>query len=73
MVTSMQPSAPNFLADETILQGYLLALRASGRAEKTVHTYASALEVLRRFCDGRGMSGIAALSTEHLREFFNHL
>ena len=73
MVTSMQPSAPNFLADETIVQGYLLALRASGRAEKTVDTYASALEVLRRFCDDRGMSGIAALSTEHLREFFNHL
>src|SRR3989304_5284944 len=62
--TSVQASAPNFLADETIVQGYLLALQASGRAEKTVHTYASALEVLRRFCDDRGIAWIAALSTE---------
>ena len=71
--TSVHPSASNILADEPCLTGYLLALRAAGRAEKTVNTYASALGVLRRFCDDRGMPALAALSTEHLREFFNQL
>ena len=71
--TRLHPSAPNFLADETIVQGFLLALRASGRAEKTVHTYASALEILRRFCDDQGMPELSELSTEHLREFINDL
>ena len=71
--TSLHPSAPNFLADETIVQGFLLALRASGRAEKTINTYTSALAILRRFCDEQGMPELPALSTEHLREFFNDL
>ena len=71
--TSLHPSAPNFLAEETIVQGYLLALRATGRAEKTIDTYTEALAILRRFCDDQGMPELAALSTEHLREFFNDL
>ena len=45
--TSVQASAPNFLEDEPAVAGYLLALRASGRADKTVHTYAQSLETLR--------------------------
>ena len=73
VTTSVHPSAPNILADEPCLTGYLLALRAAGRAEKTVNTYASALGVLRRFCHDRGMPALTALSTEHLREFFNQL
>jgi len=65
--TSVQPSAANFLEDEPAVAGYLLALRASGRADKTVHTYAQSLEAIRRFSVGRGMPALAALSTEHLR------
>ncbi len=65
--TSLHPSAPNFLAEETIVQGFLLALRASGRAEKTIDTYTSALTILRRYCDDQGMPELAALSTEHLQ------
>jgi integrase/recombinase XerC len=71
--TRLHRSAPNFLADEPAVAGYLPALRASGRAEKTVHTYVSSLETLRRFSDERGMPSLVALSTEHLREFFNQL
>ena len=72
-VTSLHTGAPHFLADETIVQGFVLALRASGRADKTVDTYAYSLSLLRRFSDDRGMPPLESLSTEHIREFFNQL
>ena len=69
--SSLHASAPNFLDDERALQGYFLALRAGGRADKTIITYSSCLRILRGFCADRGMPPITVLSTEHLREFFN--
>ncbi len=71
--SSLHPSAPNFLTDEQALQGYFLALRAGGRAAKTISTYASSLKLLQEFSAARGMPAIAAVSAEHLREFFGDL
>lgn len=49
--------------------GFVLALRASGRSEKTAWTYQQALDQLQRFSDRAGMPPPEAMSAEHLREF----
>jgi site-specific recombinase XerD len=71
--TISTPSAPNFSAHLIGVDGFVLHLRALGRAEKTIDTYVYSLEALAPFCGGRGMPAVASLSTEHLREFFNEL
>jgi site-specific recombinase XerD len=71
--TSSKRRAPNFIEDGAAVDGFLLALRASGRAEKTLETYEYSIELLRRFCAERGMPPLVALSAEHLREFFHEL
>jgi len=69
--TSSTRSAPNFQGTLGWLDGFVLHLRAQGRADKTVHTYTSSLALLQGFSERRGMPALPDLSTEHLREFFN--
>ena len=71
--TSSTRSAPNFQGTLGWLDGFVLHLRAQGRADKTVHTYTSSLALLQGFTERRGMPALPNLSTEHLREFFNEL
>lgn len=48
---------------------FLLALRASGRSDRTAWTYQQALDQLQRFSRETGMPPPEAMSAEHLREF----
>jgi len=66
-------SAANLLDDETAINSFSLALRASGRKDRTEDTYVKALTYLQRFLIAKGMPAVAAVSTEHLREFFNSM
>ena len=72
-LTSLQPGAPNFSADEAVVDGFTLGLRAGGRAEKTLQTYGYSLKTLRRFQAARNMPPLIHLTTEHLREYFNEM
>lgn len=71
--TSSIASAPNFLNDDILVSGYLLALRAAGRSQKTIETYHDSVKILQQFCVERRMPALVALSTEHLREFLTAL
>jgi len=66
-------SAGNSLDDETAINSFSLSLRASGRKDKTEETYIKALTYLQRFLVAQGMPPIAAVTTEHLREYFNSM
>ena len=72
-LTTLHRGAPNFSEDEAAVQGFLLGLRASGRAEKTLQTYGYSLKTLRRFRAARNMPSLIHLTTEHLREYFNDM
>jgi site-specific recombinase XerD len=61
------------LDDQTAIASFSLSLRASGRKDRTEKTYVKALDYLQRFVVSQGMPPIAALSTEHLREYFNSM
>ncbi len=72
--TTLHRKAPNVtLPDEPLVTGWELAMRASGRADKTLTTYLDTLNALRRFLAERGMPGLTEVTTEHLREWFNDL
>jgi site-specific recombinase XerD len=58
------------LSDDAAAGGFLLALRAHGRRESTERAYKQALDGLRKFTQAKGMPPVAALTTEHLREYF---
>jgi len=50
--------------------GFLLALRATGRTQKTEETYRQALDQLEGFSRRMGMPSPEHMTAEHLREFF---
>ncbi|MDP2950088.1 MAG: tyrosine-type recombinase/integrase [Chloroflexota bacterium] len=62
--------AVSALSDDAAANGWLLHLRAAGRRGTTERAYRQALDYLRRFTQARGMPPLAALTTEHLREYF---
>jgi site-specific recombinase XerD len=73
MATSSIQGQPKVTADDALLTGYLLALRANGRKDKTQDTYRESVKALQRFLEERAMPPLAQVTTEHLREFFNSL
>ena len=53
--------------------GFLLALRAAGRSEKTATGYGESLDALQRFSAETGMPRPEHMTAEHIREFLLHL
>jgi site-specific recombinase XerD len=66
--TGSIPRSPNFLPDEIVVNGYLLALQATGGSPKTIATYQESIKILQQFCVERRMPLLVALTGEHLRE-----
>jgi site-specific recombinase XerD len=73
MATETYTEATRSVANFSTAAGFLLAVRASGRSEKTARVYRQSLEALERFRAARNMPPLEALTAEHLREFLLHL
>ena len=65
--------APNIAISATLRDGFALALRAEGKAPKTLVTYLESVDLLLEFVAERGMPDVSQLTSEHLREFIGHL
>ena len=63
----------NYAICATLRDGFALALKAEGRAPKTLRIYLQAVDALLAFADEKGMLGQGELTAEHLREFVSSL
>ena len=68
MVTGTANS-PSVTSHSDLIRGFLLHVRAGGRAERTAATYGENLRMLRLFADEMGMGEIGHLTREHLEHF----
>jgi len=63
--------APNFgretISDEDLIRGFLLALDAGGRKEKTLHIYEESILMLSYFTRSLGLPGLATMDRTHVR------
>lgn len=73
MKNKLALSASNLLDDKTAIDSFSLALRASGRKDRTEGTYLKALAYLQRFLIAKRMPPVASVTAEHLREYFNSM
>lgn len=68
MVTGTANS-PSVTSHSDLIRGFLLHVRAGGRAERTAATYDANLRMLQRFGAEMGMDEIEHLTREHLEHF----
>ena len=71
--SSSEVSAPNFnresISDEDLIRGFLLALRAGGRKEKTLHIYEESIRMLSDFARSLGLPSLATMDRTHVRHW----
>lgn len=72
-LTKTPNCAANHAISATLRDGFALALKAEGRAPKTLRIYLQAVDALLAFTSERGMPDVGTLTAEHLREFVGHL
>jgi site-specific recombinase XerD len=56
-------------ADEEIVRGFLLALGAGGRKERTLQLYEESIVMLSDFTDSLGLPGLATMDRTHIRHW----
>ena len=72
--TTKTPDCPaNYAISGTLRDGFELALRAEGKAPKTLRIYLQAVDALLAFTNEKGMPGLDELTAEHLREYVSIL
>jgi integrase/recombinase XerD len=60
-------------ADDSLIMGFLLHLRASGKSPKTETTYRESINIFLRFKRDMGMPDFVSIRPEHLQHFLSHL
>ena len=75
--SSSDVSAPNFdresISDEDLVRGFLLALGAGGRKEKTLNIYEESIRMLSDFARSLGLPGLATMDRTHIRHWLTSL
>ena len=75
--SSSDVSAPNFngesISDEDLIRGFLLALGAGGRKEKTLHIYEESIRMLSDFARSLGLLSLATMDRTHVRHWLTSL
>ena len=75
--SSSDVSAPNFnresISDEDLIRGFLLALGAGGRKEKTLHIYEESIRMLSDFARSLGLPSLATMDRTHVRHWLTSL
>ena len=61
--------SPESISDEDLIRGFLLALGAGGRKEKTLHIYEESITMLSDFLKGLGLPPLAEVKPEHVRHW----
>ena len=69
--SSSDVCAPHFsgesISDEDLIRGFLLALGAGGRKEKTLHIYEDSISTLSDFARSLGLPSLATMDRTHVR------
>ena len=69
--------APNYnresISDEDLIRGFLLALGAGGRKDKTLDIYQKSIAALSNFAQNLGLPGLATMDRTHIRHWLASL
>ena len=64
-------TTPNFkreqVSDEDVIRGFILALGAGGRKQKTLTIYGDSVRMLSVFARDLGLPGLTAMDRTHIR------
>ena len=75
--SSSDVNAPNYtrepISDDDLIRGFILALGAGGRKEKTLYIYAESIRVLSDFAHSLGLPGLAIMDHTHIRHWLTSL
>ena len=75
--SSSDVSAPNFgresVLDEDLIRGFILALGAGGRKQKTLTIYEDSIRMLSDFARRLGLPGLATMDRTHIRHWLTSL
>lgn len=66
-------SNPECQTDEELVRGFLLALGAGGRKERTLQIYEESIRILSDFADSLGLPGLATMDRTHIRHWLTTL
>ena len=76
-MSSLDVNAPNYygepISDEDLIRGFLLALGAGGRKEKTLHIYEESIRMLFDFARSLGLPGLATMDRNPVRHWLTSL
>ncbi len=71
--SSSDISTPNFsrepISDEDVIRGFILALGAGGRKQKTLTIYEDSLNMLSNFARDLGLPGLTIMDRTHIRHW----
>ena len=70
---SVANSDPQPISDEDLIRGFLLALGAGGRREKTLLIYEKSIRMLSDFAQSLGFPSLVTLDRTHLRHWLTSL
>ena len=75
--SSSDISAPNFhgkaITDDDLIRGFILALGAGGRKEKTLYIYEESIRMLSDFAQSLGLPGLATMGRNVIRHWLTSL
>ena len=75
--SSSDISTPNFsresISDEDVIRGFILALGAGGRKQKTLTIYEDSLKMLSNFARDLGLPGLTTMDRTHIRHWLTSL
>ena len=75
--SSSDVSAPNYqgesISDEDLIRGFILALGAAARKQKTLIIYEASIRMLSDFARSLGLPGLATMDRTHLRHWLTSL
>ena len=75
--SSSDISAPNFpgkaITDDNLIRGFILALGAGGRKEKTLYIYEGSIRMLSDFAQSLGLPGLATMDRNVIRHWLTSL
>jgi site-specific recombinase XerD len=60
-------------ADEELARGFLLALGAGGRKQRTLDIYEESIRMLSDFAGSQGLPGLATMDRAHIRHWLTTL
>ena len=75
--SSSDVSVPNYqrepISDEDLVRGFILALGAGGRKQKTLYIYEESIRSLSDFARSLGLPGLATMDRTHVRHWLTSL